>query len=363
MLNIVNMRKLIISLAVILLSSFVVLAQRSDGKPSVSVSGRNTVGNLPHPVYNSQESGVVVVDIWVDNYGNVVKAVPGGDGTTVDDKTLFTAARKAAMETHFNMSADAPATQEGTIVYNFVPSKQSETNDGALKFLGIPIDGTKAQFVAQLKNKGFIYNSRTEGYKGQFNGRDVDVFVHTNHNLVDRVYVAFPYTNEESIRVEFNRLLSQFRNNDKYMDLSMNEDIPNDEDISYEIAVNNKRYQASFCYFDPNMDADTRGYALIDKLEGILPDSTIAELKSYAAESIGKSEGEKQLLSDRVALKVQEALGNDEEKAVLLLAAFMDGLRSLADGDVWFMIHENYGRYQIGLYYDNRHNQAHGEDL
>ena len=65
----------------------------------------------------------------------------------------------------------------------------------------------------------------------------------------------------------------------------------------------------------------------------------------------------------KVSEKVQEAIGNDEKKAVLLLAAFMDGLRSLADGDVWFMIHERYGRYQIGLYYDNLHNQAHGEDL
>ena len=92
---------------------------RTDGKPNAHVKGRNTVGNLPRPVYNVQESGTVVVDIWVDNYGNVVKAVPGGEGTTVLDKTLLTAARKAAMETHFNMSADAPAMQEGTITYYF----------------------------------------------------------------------------------------------------------------------------------------------------------------------------------------------------------------------------------------------------
>ena len=92
---------------------------RTDGKPNAHVKGRNTVGNLPRPVYNVQESGTVVVDIWVDNYGNVVKAVPGGEGTTVMDKTLLNAARKAAMETHFNMSADAPAMQEGTITYYF----------------------------------------------------------------------------------------------------------------------------------------------------------------------------------------------------------------------------------------------------
>ena len=92
---------------------------RTDGKPTAHVQGRNTVGNLPRSVYNVQESGIVVVDIWVDNYGNVAKAVPGGDGTTVLDKTLLNAARNAAMETHFNMSADAPAMQQGTITYYF----------------------------------------------------------------------------------------------------------------------------------------------------------------------------------------------------------------------------------------------------
>ena len=92
---------------------------RTDGKPNAHVEGRSTVGNIPRPVYNVQESGDVVVTIWVDNYGNVVRAVPGGDGTTVTDNALWAAARKAALETHFNMSADAPAMQEGTITYHF----------------------------------------------------------------------------------------------------------------------------------------------------------------------------------------------------------------------------------------------------
>lgn len=95
------------------------LKGKTDGRPNAHVKGRNTVGNIPRPSYDVQERGVVVVDIWVDNYGNVVKAVPGGDGTTVVNKTLYAAARKAAMETHFNQSTDAPAMQEGTITYYF----------------------------------------------------------------------------------------------------------------------------------------------------------------------------------------------------------------------------------------------------
>ena len=37
---------------------------------------------------------------------------------------------------------------------------------GTLKFLGIPIDGTEAQFAAKLKSKGFTYNTVYESYKG-----------------------------------------------------------------------------------------------------------------------------------------------------------------------------------------------------
>ena len=76
-------------------------------------------GTLPRPSYPVQNSGTVVVEIWVDNYGNVQKAVAGIEGTTVTDKELWQAARKAALGAHFNMSADAPALQKGTITYVF----------------------------------------------------------------------------------------------------------------------------------------------------------------------------------------------------------------------------------------------------
>ncbi len=92
---------------------------KTDGTPNAHLKGRNTVGSLPRPAYNVQQSGVVVVSIWVDQYGKVQKAQPGAQGTTVTDKTLWAAARKAAMESHFDQSGDAPALQEGTITYVF----------------------------------------------------------------------------------------------------------------------------------------------------------------------------------------------------------------------------------------------------
>ena len=91
----------------------------TSGQPNARVPGRSVNGTLPRPSYGVQASGKVVVDIWVYQYGNVQKAIAGGDGTTVTDKTLWQAARKAALGAHFNMSADAPALQKGTITYIF----------------------------------------------------------------------------------------------------------------------------------------------------------------------------------------------------------------------------------------------------
>ena len=92
---------------------------KADGKPNAHLKGRNAVGNLPSPVYNLQESGTVVVKIWVDQYGTVTQAQAGAPGTTVTNSSLWAAARNAAMNSHFNASGDAPALQEGTITYIF----------------------------------------------------------------------------------------------------------------------------------------------------------------------------------------------------------------------------------------------------
>ena len=82
------------------------------------------------------------------------------------------------------------------------------------------------------------------------------------------------------------------------------------------------------------------------------------------AKSLNLSEDDQKFQSEQMMTELQDAIGNiDEDKAFLFIATFIDGMKSLADGDVWFMIHENYGCYNLGLYYDNLHNRANGEDL
>jgi len=92
---------------------------KTEGTANAHLKGRNVLGTLPKPSYSAQLEGTVVVQIKVDQYGNVTEAIPGVEGTTVTDKTLWNAARSAAMKAHFNQSASAPAVQSGTITYIF----------------------------------------------------------------------------------------------------------------------------------------------------------------------------------------------------------------------------------------------------
>lgn len=95
------------------------MVEGSSSSNNITLNGRKVVGTIAKPEYTVQESGTVVVSIWVDTYGNVVKAQPGAEGTTVDNSALWSSARKAALATHFNADADAPALQKGTITYIF----------------------------------------------------------------------------------------------------------------------------------------------------------------------------------------------------------------------------------------------------
>lgn len=83
-----------------------------------NLQGR-TAQSLPKPEYPSQKEGRVVVEVTVDNRGNVTKAVAGVRGSTTLDNELLRAAEKAALNAKFNVNLNAPASQIGTITYIF----------------------------------------------------------------------------------------------------------------------------------------------------------------------------------------------------------------------------------------------------
>lgn len=83
-----------------------------------NLNGRSPL-RLPQPEYPNQKSGKVVVQVTVDKQGNVTKATPGIKGSTTLDSDLLKAAEKAALSAKFDVNANAPAYQIGTITYVF----------------------------------------------------------------------------------------------------------------------------------------------------------------------------------------------------------------------------------------------------
>jgi outer membrane biosynthesis protein TonB len=89
-----------------------------DGDGNYRLGGRKAL-NKERIVQDCNESGIVVVQIEVDQNGQVTRATPGVKGTTNSSPCLLDPARRAALATRFNSDSKAPSKQVGTIVYNF----------------------------------------------------------------------------------------------------------------------------------------------------------------------------------------------------------------------------------------------------
>lgn len=203
------------------------------------------------------------------------------------------------------------------------------------KFLGIPVDGNKSEMVRQLKSKGFTQHPYPydDVLTGEFNGRDVNVHIVTNNDKVCRIMVCDANKMDETdIRIRFNVLCEQFKNNSKYLSFS-GEDLrlKEDEDISYEMTVHNKRYEAVF-YQVP----DTTAANYYEEFESLL-------YSKYTKEQLEN---------------MSEEMYNDID---VMVARYV--LEKATKKPVWFMISEYYGEYYITMFYDNEYNRANGEDL
>ena len=71
------------------------------------------------PIYKVQLEGKVVVDITVDQLGNVTNAIAGVKGSTTLNSQLLKRAKEAALKTKFSAKESAPSRQQGKIIYNF----------------------------------------------------------------------------------------------------------------------------------------------------------------------------------------------------------------------------------------------------
>lgn len=85
---------------------------------SFSLAGRGKK-SLPEPPATSSENGSIVVEIRVDQEGNVVSAKVKMKGTTLGDKNLWRLCEQAAKDSKFTAKPDAPELQPGKITYIF----------------------------------------------------------------------------------------------------------------------------------------------------------------------------------------------------------------------------------------------------
>jgi hypothetical protein len=75
--------------------------------------------NKIKPKYSCQESGKVIVRVWVNREGITIKAEAGVRGTTESASCLLEEARSAALKTTWTPYFNAPEVQIGQITYNF----------------------------------------------------------------------------------------------------------------------------------------------------------------------------------------------------------------------------------------------------
>lgn len=201
-------------------------------------------------------------------------------------------------------------------------------------FLGIPVDGFKSEMKKKLIAKGFKPIEGQDVLKGEFNGTNVHVHIVTNNNKVYRIMLYDETPQDEgNIKIRFNNLVRQFKNNKRYTALS-DYTLSDSEDISYEMTVNNKKYDAIF-YQNPNtekMDTIAFQKELMQKIQ-----------TKYTKEQLANPTEEMQ--SDIQSISFE------------LITEYM------TKKPVWFRIIRTMSSYSIAMFYDNEYNHANGEDL
>lgn len=139
---------------------------------------------------------------------------------------------------------------------------------------------------------------------------------------------------EAQIKIRFNNLVYQFKNNKRYFTLD-DYTLSDEEDISYGINVKNKAYQAVF-YQHPD----------IENLRKAIDAKVLDELSTkYTKEQLNNP-------SESINKEIEE-LSNKHIGDVMLKKT------------VWFTISKalEYGKYYITMFYENKYNEANGEDL
>lgn len=89
--------------------------------PGYDLGGRGAT-TLQRPPKDFPEEGHIVVEIWVDRQGNVVRTAIG-KGTDITNSEMRRTAQEAASRSKFYPDPNAAEEQKGTITYTFVQNQ------------------------------------------------------------------------------------------------------------------------------------------------------------------------------------------------------------------------------------------------
>ena len=92
--------------------------EETSTKYGFSLSGRKAI-SLPKPNYTGNQEGKIVVQIWVNRRGDVVRVECPAKGSTIINAEMINVAKEAAHKARFNADGNAPEEQRGTITFVF----------------------------------------------------------------------------------------------------------------------------------------------------------------------------------------------------------------------------------------------------
>lgn len=88
------------------------------GMGSWELSGRSLVSGTT--IEDTKEEGTVVLNIWVDRYGAVVRSTPNLAESTTTSQYLFDLAAKAAKRSKYSSKSNAAVEQKGKMTFKFI---------------------------------------------------------------------------------------------------------------------------------------------------------------------------------------------------------------------------------------------------
>ena len=165
--------------------------------------------------------------------------------------------------------------------------------DNTIRFLDIPIDGSRNMMIKKLEEKGFTYDYENNLMRGTFNGEPSSISISTSNGRVNRISVLSKAYDVLRVKQAYNRLLLQFKSNPKYIALENYNLIPVEIRDMYSglkpgkhwtVFYRRKEFKDSYS-INPNKAEGVVWFQIIEKNEDFFIELNYENLKKYTINS------------------------------------------------------------------------------